>query len=259
VLPYRAIITIFTLSNFKNLDDLNGLLDIFEAFPLIFPHKWAKDDRSRSKHPYDRQAVVEMVMSCWDMETPMLYGGKIFPYEAYFSFSQNYQNPNLKDLNRIYWSIDIPKNFHELQSIFEFSSHLSVFAQAEYGDLNLVWDLPEANQLYSPSISQDHLQQNGMPPLGVRTWIGPHIVSQIGIERLRTCGGLIRETAWGGMELDLVNSPWEADFDTLLQAKQRIMIHLEPSGAFGDYSNYPLPLYSPAQNWKPIPLPPVDV
>jgi hypothetical protein len=245
---------LFTLVDFKKDENLDNLIDVFDTSPLFRPHKWAKDDRAKSKQPYNRQALTEMVRTCWDMDTPMLYGQKSMPYESYFGFETNHQNPTWKYLNGVYWDLDTPSHFQELSTLFEFCRQLANVVQPEFGEINLIWDHPEIGKLYSPGIQRDDLQQNGVPSLGIRSWLGSHIISQIGIERLQSCGAISRSTSWGGIEIDLVEQPWLADFDTLLQAKQNIMKNLEPSGVFGDYSNYPMPLYTPAPNWQPIPL-----
>jgi hypothetical protein len=254
MLPRCIKLTLFTLVDFKKDKNLNNLIDVFEKFPIFCPRKWAKDDRAKSKCPYDRQALAEMVKNCSDMDMPMLYGSKVTPYESYFGFETNRQNPTWKYLNGIYWDLDIPSHFQEISTAFEFSRQLADVAQPEWGQINLVWDHPEIGQLISPGIQRDDLQENGVPSLGIRSWVGPHIISQIGIEKLQFCGAVTQQTSWGGIELDLVEKPWLADFDTLLQAKQHIMKNLEPSGVFGDYSNYPLPLYTPAPKWIPVPL-----
>jgi hypothetical protein len=254
MLPRRIIITMFSLVNFKNPKHLESLINVFEEFSALRPHKWAKDDVARSKQMYSREALMEMVMTCWDMDTPMLYGNKAIPYESFFGFETNRQNPTWRYLNGFYWDLDVPSNFQDIGLIFEFSRRLSDIVQPEYGSLGFVWKHHQASKLYSPSIQRDDLQKNGVPSLSIRTWMGQHIMEQIGLERLKLCGANSRQTSWGGIELDLVEQPWVADFDTLLQAKQRIMRNLEPSGVFGDYSNYPLPLYTPAPNWSPIPL-----
>jgi hypothetical protein len=255
---YRITLRLFTLNNFKELQTLNQLLDVFEEYQQFYPHMWAKDDRAKSKCRYNRQDLTEMVMSCWDMETPMLYGSKTAPYEAFFSFEANQQNPSWRWLNGVYWYLDIPKNFQVVEPIveqvFEFAHQLANSTQPEYGQLNLIFDHPQIDGLYAPGIKRDEFQKNGIPSLAIRTWMGNHLSAQIGLERLQSCGAIIQKLNHSILELDLVEKPWLADFDALIQAKKAIMANLEPSGVFGDYSNYPLPLYSPAPNWIPIHL-----
>jgi hypothetical protein len=254
MLPRRITITLFTLVNLKNRQNLDALLDVFEQFSALRPHKWKKDDIAKPKELYDRHVLTETVGICWDMDTPMLYGSKGIPYESYFGFESNRQHPNMKRLNGLYWDLDVPPKFQKVDLIFEFSRRLADVIQPEHGCIDFVCYDSKASELYSPGIKRQEFQENGVPSLGIRTWMGQHVTNQIGLERLKSCGAVFCETSWGGVELDLVEQPWLADFDTLLQAKQRIMPHLEPSGVFGDYSKYPLPLYTPAPNWVPIPL-----
>jgi hypothetical protein len=255
MLPRRITFTLITLVDFKDRQNLDSLLNVFESFPILQPQKWAKDDRAKSKQPYERQALAKMVSTCSSEAIPMLYGKKPVPYEFFFEFERNHQNSANKCLNGVYWYLDAPPNFNDsLDSIFKFSQKLADIVCPEYGSINLIWDHPQIGELISPGIKIPEFQQNGVPSLGIRTWMGLDIIDKIGIDRLKSCGAIVHQTDWGGIQLDLVEQPWLADFDTLLQAKQRIMANLEPSGMFGDYSNYPWPLYSPAPNWIPIPL-----
>jgi len=52
--------------------------------------------------------------------------------------------------------------------------------------------------------------------------------------------------------VDSVDQPWLADWNDIVQAQQRLMDCLAPSGVFGDYSRHPI--CKPAANWVPIPV-----
>jgi hypothetical protein len=78
-------------------------------------------------------------------------------------------------------------------------------------------------------------------------------VKLIGRERLYECGGYVQDTTWGGIRLDLVEEPWNADAETLSIAQKKTRQNLESSAVFGDYSR--VLRYKPGTNWEPIPQP----
>jgi hypothetical protein len=242
-----------TLNNFKQRENVNALLNVFESLQILHPKKWAEDDKPKSKKPYNREALINWIVDCWDMNIPMLFGQKPIAYESFWSMISNRQNPEWKFLNSLIWECEGSLSPEHISTVFDFGSSLANVVRPELACINLVFDHEDLHKLICPLRERD-LQTNGVPPIGIRTWMGQHIVKQIGSDRLKNCGAIVRETAWGGIEMDLIEQPWLADLDTLFAAKTQIMSNLEPSGAFGDYSRYPMPLYSPAPNWIPIPL-----
>jgi hypothetical protein len=93
----------------------------------------------------------------------------------------------------------------------------------------------------------------GLHSIYARTWFGSHLVKLIGRERLYECGGYVQDTTWGGIRLDLVEEPWNADAETLSIAQKKTRQNLESSAVFGDYSR--VLRYKPGTNWEPIPQP----
>ena len=77
----------------------------------------------------------------------------------------------------------------------------------------------------------------GLPRLGLRTWLGPHAVAQIGLERLRRApGAVLREHEDGAVEVDLADEPWTLDGPARIERARSVTAYLAKSGAFGDYS-----------------------
>ncbi len=77
----------------------------------------------------------------------------------------------------------------------------------------------------------------GLPPLGARTWLGPHAVAQIGLDHLRRAPGVVlREHDDGAVEVDLADAPWTLDGPARVARARSVTRYLAESGAFGDYS-----------------------
>jgi hypothetical protein len=251
--PIRLIISIITAIDLKNKENASSLLAVFEAFPQLMPNRWAKDDQPRSRKSYKREDLLQMIQTCWDQDVPMIFGNKKLPYESFWGLTKS-SDDDFKSLNSFEWDLVVAPDFKDWHVISEFSQRLADVMQPQIGCINFIWEHPQVKDLISEIGRKTEIQRYGVPPIGIRTWMGQHILSQITLERIRKSGAIIRETAWGGVELDLLEELWLSDFETLLQAKQSIMANLEPSGVFADYSDYPFSLESPAPNWIPIPL-----
>jgi hypothetical protein len=76
--------------------------------------------------------------------------------------------------------------------------------------------------------------EDGPGGLGMRTYIGPHLVEAFGRDRLLSTPVPSTELDWGGVRLDLVERPWEAPEAELLAAWQAAMSHLRPAEVFSE-------------------------
>jgi hypothetical protein len=77
----------------------------------------------------------------------------------------------------------------------------------------------------------------GLPRLGLRTWLGPHAVEQVGLNLLRNAPGVVlREHDPGSVEVDLGKEPWTLDGPDRIKRAREVSAYLAESGAFGDYA-----------------------
>ena len=245
-MPDTISITMMTLISLHTTAGLARLLDAFESIEACKPTHWGPDERARN--PYERHDLVAAVSSFPDeFYVPGLHRRRPSRYQAFFS---------AKDSGLKYVKIDFgtkPRQ-KDLPSIFSLGDALAEQLEAEYGFVHPIWRLGERSQKFSAAgvIRARDFQENGPKPVCVRTWYGPHLVGLIGRERLTKSGALIHETSWQGVQLDLVERPWEADFETLSARQLEVMRHLDPSGVFGDYTIPVKP--KPGPDWVPIPI-----
>lgn len=77
-------------------------------------------------------------------------------------------------------------------------------------------------------------EEHGPGALGLRTYLGPYVVRQIGKKRLLSLPEpcLVTEQDWGGIRVDLVEEPWRSDASTLRKIWQKAMEHLRPAEFF---------------------------
>jgi hypothetical protein len=248
-----VVIHFLTLVDFKETAYLKDLLEVFEKSKSFRPAKWKERD-GYPKRPYNHNEIIQGIVENGEVYIPALYGGRNNPYEMIFFIDSSRSETPSKHLNEAFLRIKYPKIKSSMIEIFEFSSALSEIFKPEVGSIQFTQiDMRELG--WMANMSNCHIQKNGLGALGVRTWFGAHAASQVGLDRLKSCGAIFRETSWGGIELDLFKEPWLVeDFSSLVAAQKQAMSHLAPSGVFGDYSSYPLSLYTPAPNWQPIPL-----
>jgi hypothetical protein len=87
------------------------------------------------------------------------------------------------------------------------------------------------------NITTAHLRKNGLPPVGARTWFGPHAVREVGRDLiLGTPDVVVREQDDGAIEMDLADEPWTLDGEQFLALARAATSHLMEARPFGDYS-----------------------
>jgi hypothetical protein len=80
--------------------------------------------------------------------------------------------------------------------------------------------------------------EDGPGGLGMRTYLGPFVVEQVGRERLKTLPkpAQVTELPWGGVRVDLAPEPWAASAKALRDSWQQAMKHLRPAEFFATLS-----------------------
>ncbi len=247
----EILVSFLTTVDLKEVTYLEKMLDVFEGSKYFQPKKWCGGDGYPSLL-YNRDQMIEGILENRQRYIPQIVGGRPNPFRMIFFIDSPIndckKHLNIASLRLVYMPSKVP-----IYDIFQFGTSLAEVFKPEIASIEYL-NAGLSKSGWTPCVYGNDIQEFGVSGLGIRTWIGSHITSQIGLDRLKFCGGTLRGTSWGGIELDLVESPWNADFPTILEAQQRILSNLQNSGAFGDYSQFPLPLYTPAPNWTPIPL-----
>lgn len=235
-------IIVITKSSLRSCAGLEHLLNAFLRIKELTPTHWGTDERARN--PYDHNELLATVSAFKsDFHIPGLHRRQAPRYKAYFSA----RNQGLN-----YVSVEFGSSLHlkDLQRVFLLGDAIAAQLEAEFGIVHPVW--LEGSQEYCASgkITADELQKYGPTPVCARTWFGSHLVKLIGSKRLFHSGAIIHNTPWGGIQLDLVQHPWESDLETLSSRQRSVIKHLQPSGVFGDYTQ--ILNYKPGLNWIPI-------
>ncbi|KYC41491.1 hypothetical protein WA1_15620 [Scytonema hofmannii PCC 7110] len=241
-MPDRVEIIVITKSSLRSCAGLEHLLNAFESIKELTPTHWGTDERA--PNPYDRNDLLATVSAFKsDFNMPSLHRRQAPRYKAYFSASD-------RGLN--YVSVEFGSSLQnkDLHRVFLLGDAIAAQLEAEFGIVHPVW--LEGSQEYCASgkITASELQKYGPSPVCARTWFGSHLVQLISSKRLFLSGAIIHNTPWGGVQLDLVQHPWKSDLETLSNRQRSVMKHLQPSGVFGDYTQFLN--YQPGSNWIPI-------
>lgn len=219
--------------------EFQRVLQSLEAEPLLVPTHAGYDERKRE--PYDRDAVLGMV--------PGKRGGLILWRTKAPKYSKGYVSAQKIGANWAKVELSSPSDRH-LEGLFESWTRLCDQWHPQFGFVHSLWALGDESQPYN----QGHktairtVREHGLASLHARTWFGPDLVLLMGKERLLSLPNT-RSTAWGGVQLDLVEKPWESDFETLYKHQQERLQVIRSWGFVGDYSRFNQPVAGP--NWTP--------
>lgn len=219
------------------------VLEALEAEPLLAPTHASRDERKRL--PYDRQGLVG------GLKRKRLDGFCLWRGNAP-KYSDGYVSANSAAIN---WVVLDFRKVREAQSkeILEAWTRLNdiwhpEFAQAHYASTSNDSESRQYNA--GRNTPPKKIRDNGFSSMFARTWFGPDLTSFIGVERLLSLPHTTT-TSWGGVQLDLVEEPWAADFPVLHQRQQETIRIFNDWGLMGDYSN-PARIV-PGPKWKPRP------
>lgn len=244
-MAHTANLAFMTTLALRDLHGIRRLLDGLESVSSLVPTHWGLDERARDT--YERSVMERTVCELIDDHyVPGFVRRRSPRYEGYFS-------AQVTGLNYVKLQFGAPSG-RDLSDVFALGDAMAASLETEYGFVHRVWNLGEISQLYSEAgvIQVDEFQQCGPQSLATRTWFGAHIAALLDRSVLRESGALVRDTPWGGIQVDLVEAPWETDFETLRRRQMEIMALLQSSGVFGDYS---VPFECrPGPQWIPIPI-----
>jgi hypothetical protein len=248
--PDRLELNVFSWHSPVDQAQLSSLLQAFDSNIDLAPTHYSSGDSEDPKvtyQPYDRHQFLADVSNFDEYEElPVLYRKERPKYEAEVS-------NNGSGLNSVSVMFDARLKVKDLSQIFDWSDSISLNLDAEFACIDPFWDDIDYEYIHSAGIGARDFQSNGLVSISARNWFGPHLVQLIGRERINNCDGYVQDTAWGGVRLDLVEEPWQANAETLSIAQKKIRRNLEDSGVFGDYSK--VLRFKAGKNWFPMPKP----
>ncbi len=235
--PASYRVRILTTTPLATSAGLTRLFDTLAELGLTPTHQGVDE---RAREPFDRETLVAAISA--RPHAFALARRKAPTYSASISAQP------AGELGAV--QLDFPGS-QDASAVFAVGDRLAEVFRAEHGLVHPTFE--GEGQFNSASVLEaGRLQQYGLKAPGARTWYGPHLRGLVGEARFASAGGVLHETAWGALCLDLVADPESARFTTLARRQREAFAALSPSGAFGDYS-HPV-IKKPGPRWRPIPV-----
>ncbi|MCY6494315.1 hypothetical protein [Leptolyngbya sp. GGD] len=246
----KIAIDLFTLKSFSQAEKIRSHLDLLTSSNFA-PTHWGVNERPNSRRKYSTEEVLFSIDENNTFDGMCLYRKSSPSYTIFYSSgSDTPLIPNALhcSFEKGVTSLD-PIN---LKSIFSLGSLLAAELEVVYGYIWLYWNENEAWKQYMPQslINSFELAKYGPNPVQARTWFGSYLTQLIGKDVFSQCGVLMRDTSWGGLELDLVPEPWNSSLEEVLAQQKKAMSTLSKTGIFGDYQKFAD--YAPGESWSPF-------
>ncbi|MDM5155433.1 hypothetical protein QUF88_16960 [Bacillus sp. DX1.1] len=252
--PNYFLIEMYPTVSLNKEEILSRLLDVFESNEKFAPTHWGNCETVRVE--YNREEILEKVISERRVSEVHLYRDKSVNYRG--SFEVNWSHRSFLEFE---FHKSIPKKLWP--AFFELSDQIAEIAKPRYGVTQIFWPLSypwntEHERLHMwMEISSQPVPVRFLPngPLGLRarTYFGGHILDMFGRNLLLNSPAVVSELNWGGICIDLLNNPLQADSDMLLDSWLHVMKYLEPAQAMAIPSFHESRMvvtYSPNVAWK---------
>ncbi|MDM5155465.1 hypothetical protein QUF88_17155 [Bacillus sp. DX1.1] len=228
--PNYFSIAMYPTVSFNQEEILGRILDVFESNEKFAPTHWGNCETVRVE--YNREEIIEKVISERRVSEVHLYRDKSVNYRG--SFEVNLSHGSFLEFE---FHKSIPKKLWP--AFFELSDQIAKIVKPRYGVAQICWPVPypwntERERLYMRmNISSLPIPvrflPNGPLGLGARTYFSGHILEMFDKELLLNSPAVVSELNWGGIRMDLLNNPLEADGDILLDSWLHVMKYLEPA------------------------------
>lgn len=216
-LPNVFVISMFPSVSLRNEQILRNFFEILERFNLFTPTHWGHDERIRLN--YDREEVIEKIIREKFSELH-LHRTSSVEYSGYFNLNVSFNS----FLQMKFKSI--PKNMWS--QFFELSDCLAAEIHPRFGITHMFWPsvIPWQNERqrlhrwmnFSAQTAPVNFGPVGPLGLGNRTYFGNEMIQLFGKEVLHEAPASIKDLAWGGLRIDVVDPLWGASPDELLDS-----------------------------------------
>jgi hypothetical protein len=99
-------------------------------------------------------------------------------------------------------------------------------------------------------IKASEIEEYGLRSFCARTWLGPRLSGELS-KAIAKCGLAQTSLSKKVTEVDLIQNPWQADYDTLSTRLDQVIPVLTKTGIFGDYADY-VKGHKKAKKWVPF-------
>lgn len=227
--PNVFFTSMFPTVSLQEEENLNRLLDVFEFSEKFKPTWWGNDERV--KLDYNRTEIVEKILSKNSKFNEIYFHhNKSVKYNGRFKTRLNSQS---------FFDFEFDKTMSTSQCkmFFDFTDKIAEVIKPNFGVTNILWSGPvpwenekECLQRFMNLSSQPttgSFMEHGPMGVGTRTYFSGDVLGLFGKEFVKNIPATIAELEWGGIRVDLLEKPWDADFDVMLNSWSEVMKYLE--------------------------------
>lgn len=229
---------LFSMAMFPSIaldqEALHELLNVFESHEQTTPRFWGHNEKIRLA--YNRLELVDRVLNKQDGITQVyLHRDQTVKFSGRF---------DIKLSSRSFLKFEFNKSLPQRMwpTFFELSDRIAQIVKPRYGITHMFWPSPspwtnatERLHTWMDFCSYPYPSSfipNGPLGVGMRTYFGSDILEMFDEDFFANLPALITKPDFGGLCIDLVEKPWEADKDTILQQWDKVMNHLEEAQVF---------------------------
>lgn len=215
--------------------NLDALLDAFMADDRFAPTWYGREERM--KRPFSRAEVLDQIPDDRPQSIGVLFFGATKPVRYTCDIKLNHK-PAIsveagKAAARKHWP-----------GLFELGTRIADAFRPSVGTLHIWPPYTDKTGDDEPGRWVDTLntgaamlpvrfREHGVTGLGLRTWLGPHYIDLLSRTLLESAPELVlADLPWGGLQVDLGNTPWKAEADELGRRFRVAMDHLGSAGVF---------------------------
>ncbi|MEK4733284.1 hypothetical protein [Paenibacillus sp. FSL L8-0641] len=233
VFPKIFGISMFPSIDLEDIDAINSILNIFETKDYFKPTSWGNSETI--KVDYDRDEIKERIILQQPRFSELyLQRAHSIEYSGSFDLISNF---------RAYFGFDFKNTPKKLwPEIYELSENIASIIKPRYGIAHGFWPVSTPWQSERDRL---HKWMNfcsqpapvtfgpcGPLGMGTRTYFSGDILDLFNKEIFLNIPANVTETDWGGIRVDLVAKPWEADANELLDRWICVMDYMEQYDVF---------------------------
>lgn len=225
-LPNIFVISMYPSVNLKNEQVLNGLLNALEMFEVFTPTHWGHSELTRLS--YDRELLLEKASNENKSEIH-IHRTTTVDYTGYFNLNRSFSaffQMKFKSIPQHMWP-----------QLFELSNYIAQEIQPRFGITHMFWptEIPWQNERqryhrwmnFSAQTAPVNFGTKGPLGLGNRTYLSHDVMDLFGEKVIQSAPVYVENLDWGGVFMDIVERPWEAAPDQVLDSWIKAMEHLQ--------------------------------
>jgi hypothetical protein len=233
VFPKVFSISMFPSVDLEDAEIINDILKVFETHDYFKPTSWGNSEMV--KVDYDRDEIIERIILKQPKFSELyLHREASIEYTGSFDLISNF---------RAYFGFDFKNIPKELwPEFYEISENFASIIKPRYGITHGFWPVSTPWQTERDRI---HKWMNfcsqpapvnfgpcGPLGMGTRTYLSGDIIDLFSKEIILSIPANVTELDWGGIRVDVVDKPWEADANELLDRWICVMEYLEQYNVF---------------------------